>query len=155
VLNAESTNLLDPSSVVRIYAAAKQMEQLIEIVKTGVKARVAAAGGMLTTDAGTLVITESHQRKLVPIEALPVLRGYLSEDELTECIDLKKTKVEEAIKAKAPRGLKSSLVMDAMKKLDAAGAIRIQTIEKLERRNVRASTGAASSQLAIESAGVP
>ncbi len=101
-----------------------------------IKADVQAHGGRLPDgNGGELAITSQVQKHIDP-SGLPVLREYLSEDEINEALTVGKGKVEAALGLKAPPRGKGKLIKSVMERLEAQEALVPKTIEKLERRRV-------------------
>ncbi|MGH9806130.1 MAG: DUF2800 domain-containing protein, partial [Terriglobia bacterium] len=114
---------------------ARLVESICADVRDIIKARVAAAGGMMLADDGReLVLIDQERKAIDPVAGWPVLRQHLAEDQIRGCATLAKGKVEGAISDSAPRGRKGKLVAEVLGELDQAGALVRTTIQRLEVR---------------------
>jgi hypothetical protein len=119
-----------------LLAAARLVAKATDDAQELVRAEVIAAGGQL----GNLRITSQTQRKLSFPAALPILQAELGDD-LAPILRASKTDCEKIIGDKAPYRGNGKAIKAFNERLDAAGALRIETIEKLTIINVRKQLG--------------
>jgi len=125
------------------YERAKVARQTLDALADLLRAEVAAAGGALADGRGReLRLTLQERRTLDARAALPVLLGHLSHEELYPALTVGKGKVEEALMANEPHGAKGAKVRAVNRELEAAGAFRLQVVEKLELKRVPVTQGA-------------
>lgn len=134
-----------PSAVARTYDAVRTLEDACERARQALRFAVQDAGGKLDLgDGRTLTLTQQQQRKLDPRVALPILREYLAEQQLAECVTLAKGRVEGALKAGAGRGQKTAVVKEVFDRVEEQGGFVISTVERLEAKRVPQAIGAAT-----------
>lgn len=116
----------------------KLIEKACERARDAIKARVQSVGGsMPIDDQSALVIREEERRVISAPAAWEILRSELGEGNLIDCVRLGKEAVLEKAKALVGRGQKGKAAAQLMDRLDQAGAIGTQIIEKLEIRRVK------------------
>jgi hypothetical protein len=122
----------DPEERGQILAAvetrAKFLGGFIDKVRDRIKTEVRIAGGEL----GPLSISNAPRTNIEPGKGLPVLRQYLSEDEVHSLLTVGKTKTEKAIKATAGRGMKEKVWAGVMQELEDADALFQTDFETLK-----------------------
>jgi hypothetical protein len=123
-----------PTTVGRVYDAAKVLEQATELALEAVRLQVAAHGGKLLIGGGRqLELKETTTRKIDPRIALPLLQDFLPDRErLADCLTVSKSKVEKAVMDGAPRGQKGAAVQVLLGCLEEAGALQSHTTQRLE-----------------------
>ncbi len=130
-------HLMTPQEQGTILAAGiircRQLEAATESFRAMAKAHVQACGGHLPGLAGQeLVIEQSKTRKLDYRLSLPVLRDYVSQQEIDQAVTLGVTKATAAIRANAPDGQKGHRVDEVFGRLENAGAISYKVEETLK-----------------------
>jgi hypothetical protein len=108
-----------PEQLAKTYELAKVIAKRCDEFKEAVKAEVVARGGLY----GRLSIRETNAK------SIDVARGYetiveeLSEAELRPMLKVSKGDIEDAVKAKAPKGQKGKAVTEFMDRLAGVGAL--------------------------------
>ncbi len=137
LLDYDPTNLnegreISPETLARMLDRVKLVEKACESARGLIRAAVDAAGGSLLTGDGRRLVIEEQERKVIePEPAWPILQEALG-DRLAKVLTVGKTKLEDEIKALAPRGQKGQAVKELMDRLESARAIRTQTTQCLE-----------------------
>ena len=78
-----------------------------------------------------LVLKKTEQKKIDAGLAWPELSARYGES-LLEAVEIRKAELEKIVKARAERGQKGKVFLELMERLDAAGAVKTQIIERLE-----------------------
>lgn len=122
-LDAEAGDLL-PEDLATILERARQVERAAEMARRLVTAAIDAAGGRIAlADGRELRLVRQEVKKILYGPGQHVLADAIGPEALAECLTVGKTKVEDAIRATAGRGMKTAAVQDLMRRLDEAGAI--------------------------------
>lgn len=117
----------------KLLEAARLVDRAAKDAVAMVRAEVLAAGGQL----GDLEIVRHNEREIVFPKALPVLLEAVGNDRLAEILRVSNGDAEKAVKAAAPtkpRGSKGKAVKELYSRLEEAGALRVDTVERLEVR---------------------
>jgi len=93
-----------------------------------IKMRCVAGGGILEGDEKNLQLFEQTRTKIKALEAWPVLKKRLTDEELAPAVKISKMVAMAAVKAKAPRGQKKRAADELLADLEAADAIAETTI---------------------------
>jgi len=93
-----------------------------------IKMRCVAGGGILEGDEKNLQLFEQTRTKIKALEAWPVLKKRLTDEELAPAVKISKMVAMAAVKAKAPRGQKKRAADELLADLEAADAIGETTI---------------------------
>lgn len=91
----------------------------LESYQSAVKAEVEARGGSW----GRLNLKTTFPKEILPARGRELLVEELSDGDLWELLDISTTKLEKAVKAKAPRGQKTKAWDELIERLDRLGAI--------------------------------
>lgn len=135
--------LMTPDALALLLDRAKLIEKACESARDLVRAEVIARGGRIATADGRELFIAAQERKSIEYaQAVEILLEELGADALTHTLSVSKTKVEEAVRAKAGRGRKQQAVKDLFDRLAEAGAIRTETTERLEVRRAVAALAA-------------
>lgn len=118
---------------VRAVQLARIIKKKCEEVEDWARAAVEASGGRLTSEAdGVDLVLTAQDRETVSFgQAEPILRNLLGVD-LPAVVQVGKSKLESAIRAKAGKGKGAGLVREVFEQLDAVGAIEVTTQYKME-----------------------
>lgn len=115
---------------------ARALESLVSTVTEMVRADVRDHGGSLPLSGGELRLYPQEQTRIDPVSGWDALTRSLTTEKALECVTISKTKIEEAVRANvpphAPRGQKSRDVRSLFERLEAAGALKKQIVERLE-----------------------
>jgi len=114
---------LTPAQCVAAYERFKAVEGFVGEAVDRIK-ELALAEGSLQGDGKALVVKEQRKKEILAKPAWPVLKEYLSNDELAPCVKIGKTRVEQAVADKAPHGQKGRVKKRLLEELEAAGAIK-------------------------------
>ncbi len=116
-----------------LYDQAKAVAKIAEQAVDWLRAETVANGGTLHLgDGRQLQIVQQERRSLDVSRSLPILRNWLPQAEIEAAMTLSKTKVEAALSDSAPRGQKKHVIEEAMAALEAAEAVTVTYIERLE-----------------------
>lgn len=123
---------LTPLRAIDIMDRLRVLEKVCETLRAAIKTTVASEGGEWSdSDGNTLRVKVEERREINYANGAALLADELG-DRFPEVVRIGKTKVEEIVRANAPRGMKSLAIAGLMDRLDAAGAVNIKTVEKLE-----------------------
>lgn len=121
---------LTPLRAIDIMERVKLIETFCERMRDAIKLAVISEGGEWSdADGNTLRLKQEERREILYAAGAAILAEL--GDRFPEAIKVSKTKAEEIVKANAPRGMKSLAVQRMMDRLFEAGAVKINTIEKL------------------------
>jgi hypothetical protein len=123
-----------PSRILDMMDRIALVQDECERFRDWVRVQVAAAGGTLSDGEREIILKQTQQKQLIPRFCLSVLRTAISGDALFDCVTVSKTKVEDALRATAPRGQKGTVVKEVFARLEQAGAIKNKVIERMEVR---------------------
>ncbi len=129
---------MEDSRLVELAEQRKMVADACDLIQAMLKREVCSRGGQIVHADGkrSLVITETTNRPILFDKGEAILRDRLG-DRLAECLSVKKGAVEEIVKADAPRGGKGHAVDDLMERLDEAGALGAEPVQKLEIKRPR------------------
>lgn len=124
-------SLMAPDQVLELLARADTVAKLADRVRDIIRQHVAATGDVVG-DGKRLTIVTEERRELDPLAAWPVLegRGFKDED-FAACMKLSVSAVEDRVSKAAGRGKGAGAVRALREELQAAEAVRLNTIEKL------------------------
>lgn len=124
--------------------AAKHLKGIIdaylEAAKTEVLIRGHVEDDRSIVQIDGLQVRVEQRRQIAVNESWPILTRVLSLPVVKECLTISKTKVEKALGDIAPSRGKAKLVKATMDELDAAGAINVNEVQKLEVKPTRSLT---------------
>lgn len=136
---------ITPAHMVEMLDRIKVVEDACGTARALIKAEVAAAGGTLETGDGRALVLGSHARRSIDYPAAAsIIDQQISIDDLIPLLQISKTKLEDYVRRRAPRGQKQQAVKDLMDRLEQAGALETTYTERLEVRNVPSPTAAIS-----------
>jgi hypothetical protein len=131
-LARHDSSALSADDAVTAITLVRVVERAIEMVRDHVRTMVVRSGGRLENSAGdALVITSLLQREIMYAQGAAILDDVFG-DRLPEVIKVRKTDVERLVKESAPRGMKGAAVQGLMDRLAQAGAIKTNSVERLE-----------------------
>lgn len=102
--------------------------KFLERARECIKLRAMAQGNVLQGDGRKLVVEEQIRHPLKPMPAWPILKQYLTDDELAPAVSISKTVALGAIAEKAPRGQKGKVKQQVEAELEAADAFEEERI---------------------------
>lgn len=113
---------------------ARLLEALALKTREVIKSRVAEMPGKCLPVGGRreLRIVEQQRRKIDFTRAWPILAYLFEAGTWEDAVTVSKTKIEDKVRALAPRGQKKAAVEDLHIRLSAAAAIETEIIERLE-----------------------
>jgi hypothetical protein len=121
----------DPDSLADLLTKARAVARVAEAAIEAIRAEVKLHGDTY----GPLRIITQERREIDVARSYELLSETIGTERLHEAMRVSKTAVEDAVKADAPRGQKGKLVALLMAELEALGALKVNTIEKLEVSN--------------------
>jgi hypothetical protein len=127
----------DGADLARALDACRLVEKICQDIREQARVRVALAGGVLPTgDGRELVLTTQERREIaVTPDSLDLVAAECaSHPDYLKTLRFAKSAVEDAVRAAAPRGQKKTAVEQLLRRLDEAGALITQTVERLECR---------------------
>lgn len=132
-LNGEDRLYSAPADVLAsLLEGMKLMEQAIAKGREIIKARLAAADGVLPLSDGRVLKLETQKKRpLIPLLAWEPLASELGEEKLIECCSIHKDQVAQALRDKAPKGQKGLAVSSMLHELDRLGALGLETVEHI------------------------
>ena len=130
----EISGQLTDLQLVQLHLASRAVRVAVEIASDIVRAEVQRRGGRVTDPAinEMLELRDQVQRHIDYAAGRQVLEEEFEPEALARCLDVRKTRVEEEVKASAGKGQKGRAVKELMERLDAVGAITRKTITRLE-----------------------
>lgn len=121
----------------QVYAQIKMLRPRLEAAAELVKAAVTQAGGVLALgDGRELRLEKQEQKRISAAEGWDVLAKHFGEETLRTLVTIAKGKLEDAVRAGAPRGQKGQAVTDLLERLDQAGALDRVVVTQLHMRRV-------------------
>ena len=136
LVKIEGTSL-SPAQMVDTLRKVRAIKAQAEHVEAWIREH-AAISGRIEGDGFAIEIRTTDKETVDWSKAKPVLSKVFAESELDDVIQIGKTRLEEAIRAQAPKGKKSKFLAEVWEDLDAAGAIEITTSERMEVRPIHA-----------------
>jgi hypothetical protein len=123
-----------PDRVLALYHQAGAVADVAKRVRDAMRLHVATSGDVVG-ESGRLTLATETRRSLDTAKAWPVLESVLTTDEaMAACVDVRLSRVEEAVAAAAGKGKGAAAKRELAAALEAAGAIKTTTIEKLVTR---------------------
>jgi hypothetical protein len=126
----------DGADLARALDACRLVEKICQDIREQARVQVALAGGVLPTGDGRELVLTTQERREITYE-----RGWelvhqdgLDTPALRQALRIPKTALEDAVRAAAPHGQKKTAVAQLLRRLDEAGALITQTVERLECR---------------------
>ena len=149
VVSRDATSLLDideselrsglatmaPARILELSRQAKLVSTVADRVREAIRNHV-EQNGDIEADGARLTLTEEQRRNIDTAAAWPVLQARLTDDELAQCVSVRLSKANEAIKKKAPPRNGAAHIREFNEELEAAGAVSYQTIKKLQERRI-------------------
>lgn len=123
--------------LIAAWETASKLERLLAASKERIRGQVELADGPLTAADGTSIrMGERRIRKVRPEESwkflIQLFGGNLGA--LLRCVEVRKTRLEEAIREAAPQGQKAAAVSAFLAQLEAADAIAVESQPTIEIR---------------------
>lgn len=137
-LTPETRNLPHVGELVsQLMFRIRLAEQAVEECRSLIKDAAERVGGIPMPDGvHELAVETSERRNLDTSAAMPVLRKFLSNAKIHAAANLSITKLESAVAADAPRGMKRKQIEDLNTELDRAGAVRLSPIKRLTMKEI-------------------
>jgi len=125
-----SLDTMSAEEKIGFYKKAKAVDIFLKGFLAALKTE-ALERGPIATDECSLEISEELQRDIDTKNAWPVLQSMLTDDEMVKVVDVRVSRAEKIISAKAGRGNGAKSVREFKQKLEDAGAVSYDTIEKM------------------------
>jgi len=122
--------------VIVARSLAKMCEDYLAAARTEVLIRGKPVDGIDATAIEGLQVTRQDRRTLTASAFDPLVQ-QLGMDRVKECLKISKTKIEKKIGEIAPPRGKGKLIAATLADLEAAGAVEVSVVEKLEVKPVR------------------
>lgn len=120
-------------AVIDGYDRLRLVEAACDRARELIRADVAFSGGSVTaSDGRTLTLTRQDRQEIDAGRAWPILEQRFGLDAVAAAAKLTKTAVTGLAMDAAPYGKKGSAAKEIMERLDQAGAVTINSIERLE-----------------------
>lgn len=150
----QALDVTDPDVLSMLYDRAKLIERAAAAAIDQIRASVIAAGGRIaTSDGRELVLTEQTRRSIDVAAGIETLNDAIGWDAVAPLLKIGKGDVEKAVMERHPRGKKTQAVKELLGRLESDGALRTETVCKLEvRRNVNANPAPAIEAIASSDA---
>lgn len=124
--------LMSPSEIVDVFKKVDMVAKYAERVRGAIKAHVEQHGDIVADGTRLTVVTE-NRRNVDPLKAWPVLEGAgFTDEDFAEAMTLSASKLEKVVASKAERGKCAAAVRALQGALEAAQAIEIREIKKLQ-----------------------
>lgn len=120
-----------PTVVSRSWGKIQLIEQSIERFKKQVRQHVAAYGPLSIGEGKRLTLEPVERTEIDTLKAWEIVTSQLGGDELAGVLTIGKGDLEDAIRAKAPRGKKGEAVKDLFAQLADVGALTKTTAHRL------------------------
>ena len=118
--------ILDHSDLVKSF---------MDRVRQLIKADIAVRGPVETADGRRISLRTVDAKEILPRESWDILNTEL-DDQIWDVLSVSKTDVEKAIGAKAPYRGKGRAIKRVMLALEEAGAIRVNSFQRLETKRI-------------------
>jgi hypothetical protein len=123
-----------PDRVFALYHQAGAVADVAKRVREALRLHVSIEGDVIG-ESGRLTLTAETRRSLDTARAWPVLESALPTDAaMAACVEVRLSRVEEAVATAAGKGKGAAAKRELTAALEAAGAIKTTTIEKLVTR---------------------
>jgi hypothetical protein len=118
-------DLTDPATCIRLWQISGEAEKAIKNVRDSIKDQLARAGenGMVA-DGQRIYLAPSIKRIIDPVFAWQTLEEELTTEDLAQCVEVKITRLEEALKSNADKGQKQANVDRVMFRLRECGGLK-------------------------------
>lgn len=120
-------DLTSPATCIALWRMSGEVEKAVKQVRDSIKLQLDAAGpdGM-TANGERIYVAPSNKRVIDPTFAWGILEEEVAEDDLSQIVDVKITRLEEALKARAERGQKQQNVDRVMARLAGCGGLKTE-----------------------------
>ncbi len=130
---AEGPGPLAPADLAALYPRAQMLEKALEAYRKALRLAVQEHGPLPIGDGRVVSLAEQSRDVIDARTAWPILQELgLTDDELAAATSIAKGAIEDAIKDKAPRGMKQKRLMQALERLRQSGALIRTTHQRLE-----------------------
>jgi hypothetical protein len=127
---------LSPQALAHMKPRVALLEQAIEKYKSMLKWAIAAAGPQPVGDGKELAITEKSRTTISPSKGYPIIEKYIGKEKFLSLLDIKKTKLVEAVQETAEKGQKAKKAREFLKDLEAEGAVSKSTFTEMRVRRI-------------------
>ena len=122
---------LAPCDLLDLYQRAKVVGAAIDQYKEFMRTYVRINGPVEDARGRSLGLHDKSRSSIDARKAWPVVRGYLTDDEMAPAVKIQKTDLMKAVSAKAERGQKGKVKAALMQQLQDAGAVSETTYQEL------------------------
>jgi|WetSurMetagenome_2_1015567.scaffolds.fasta_scaffold38281_1 hypothetical protein len=136
----EGEQALTRKTVPELWYRVAAAQKVLDYFHAWTRNQVSAHGPIDMGNGKQLALITTHRTKIDASKTWPFMEEALTPNEVAACVTIKKTDLEEALKAHAPKGKKGETVKAFFEKLAAAGATAKEPFQML--REVNANTGA-------------
>jgi hypothetical protein len=125
---------LPPGEIVQLLSKAKMVAACAERIRDAIKAHVETVGEVVG-DGKKLTLAQENRRVLDPLKTWPILteEGFADED-FAACVKISASSVDDITAKRAGRGNGKRAIASRRERLETAGAVSINTIQKLTER---------------------
>lgn len=131
----DALQALPPASIIALLVKADRVRLYAERVRDAIREHV-MKHGEVASDEYKLVLQREERRALDTRAAWPVLESVLNDEQMPEVIELKVSKVEDAVAKAAGKGKGAAAKRELQRRLDEAGAVKTSVTTKLVVRRV-------------------
>jgi len=126
--------LMSPGEIVELERKASLVTNYAGRVRDAIRKHVIDHGDVVA-DGVRLTIATEQRREIDPLKAWPVLESTgFTDEEFAQCVEIRASKMDKAVAAKAGRGKGAKAIRELKAKLENADAIGVREIKKLSAR---------------------
>lgn len=131
--SSEEGTKIQAADLGRYYSTVQAVERLCEKYRDMLKAAITRDGKVAVDDDHDLELQTQTRQEIDPLTAWPVMTSYVGGAEaLAPAVKVSKTKLLQIIADGAPRGQKGKRKDALMAELEAAGAVKEKSFQKLQ-----------------------
>ena len=102
----------------------KMLQRFLEAAERNARMEIGHRGEVDDGDGGLIhMVPTKGNREIAPLAAWPILSARLTDSEMAGVVEIGVGRLEDAIKAKAPRGKGAGMIREVFAELEAAGAV--------------------------------
>jgi hypothetical protein len=102
----------------------KMLQRFLEAAERNARMEIGHRGEVDDGDGGLIhMVPTKGNREIAPLAAWPILSARLTDSEMAGVVEIGVGRLEDAIKAKAPRGKGAGMIREVFADLEAAGAV--------------------------------
>jgi len=113
-----------------LYPAAQELERHLDAYKAAMRAALAQSGPVAMPDGRVMGLETRRRAAINAAKAAGVIKAFYDGDML-DVMEVRKSVLEDAVREKAPKGMKKKAVDDCMNALEQAGALTWTETEAL------------------------